>query len=87
MQKLSLWEWFLMLGAAYLALSSLATLMRARRDSLIAELSRQANAAEHAKKLAERKAKREAQQQAAKAKATAPTRTQTAPATPVRKAA
>lgn len=86
MQKLSLWEWFLMLGAAYIALASLATLMRARRDTLIAELSRQATAAEQAKKIAERKAKREAQL-VAKSKAAAPVRTPPAPSAPVRKAA
>ena len=45
--QLQVWEWFLLIGAVYIAVLSLVGLMRRRRAELVAELTQQAVAAQN----------------------------------------
>ena len=68
---LQIWEWFLLIGAIYVAVLSLVGLMRRRRADLVAELTQEAVAAqnrrreEEARKKAEEKRKRMAERRKA----------------------
>ena len=42
MPNMDVWDWILLMGAAYVALTSLVILMRRRRDEVLAELDAQA---------------------------------------------
>lgn len=42
MPRLEIWEWMLLAAAGYVALSSLVTMMRRRRDAVVDELTWQA---------------------------------------------
>lgn len=60
MLNLHWWEWGLLGFGAYVALVSLARLMRTRRETLLVELTRQAADEQHRKKQEEkRRRKRE----------------------------
>ena len=54
MLNLHWWEWSLLGIGAYVAVVTLARLMRARRETLIAELTRQAADEQHRKKKEEK---------------------------------
>ena len=51
MPNMQPWDWALLVIGAYLAVSSLAKLMRQRRDQLLAELTAQATAEQQRQKV------------------------------------
>jgi len=67
--QLQVWEWFLLFGAAYIAVLSLSGLMRQRRAELVDKLTRQAIAEQSRQRDAEKaQLKAERKKQIAEAK-------------------
>lgn len=58
MPRLEMWEWLLLAAAGYLALTTLVTLMRRRRDVIVEELSWQADLESRRQSLAKVKEER-----------------------------
>ena len=66
MPNMDVWDWALLAIGAYVAVNSLVMLMRKRRDEVLAELSKDAEAARERKRLEElRAAKSERSKKAA----------------------
>ena len=67
MPNMDVWSWGLLAVGAFVAVSALVSLMRGRRDALLAELTAQAREEQQRKKLAEQleKRKQRKKQQAA----------------------
>ncbi len=63
--NLEIWEWVLLGAAAYLAVLSLAGLMRRRRAELVAELTAQAVAAQNKQRTEEAQKKADERRQKA----------------------
>jgi len=59
MPNMDVWDWILLVGATYVALTSLVILMRRRRDSVLTELDAQAQLERERKRQDEREAARQ----------------------------
>jgi hypothetical protein len=56
--NLDVWQWLLLFGGAYVAIVSLARLMKQRHDELVAELTEQALEEQRRKQAEEKKSKK-----------------------------
>jgi hypothetical protein len=65
MPNMDVWDWVLLAIGAFVAVKSLVILMRKRRDEVLAELSKDAEAARERKRMEELRAKREKNKKAA----------------------
>jgi hypothetical protein len=65
MPNMDVWSWVLLSVGAFVAVTSLVRLMRRRRDEVLAELTGQAKAEQHNKRLAEQDEARQKKKHAA----------------------